>query len=106
MVWNCSACGDGTDQAAEFERTQLVLEKYGLWPIGLRCAASGPPPQVPQFHIGPLTLDETLAVRERNRLRAAVHIELVEHTLDVGADCGGADVQVARNVALVLPERE
>src|SRR5438874_3883167 len=53
-MWIWRARGGGTYQAAEFERPQFVLNKYGLGTIGSRCAGQGRQPRVREIRIKPL----------------------------------------------------
>ena len=50
-----------------------------------------------------LDADEPLGIGDRDRLGAAVHAELGEHVLDVGADRLGADHERRRDLCLRLP---
>jgi hypothetical protein len=55
LMWNCGGCGDGTDQAAEFERPQFVLVVRVA--RGSDAPRLGRHPQLTQSHIRPLVGD-------------------------------------------------
>jgi hypothetical protein len=58
-MWNSGASGDGTDQAAELERPQFVLEVRAAADRGSDEPCLGRHPEVPEFHVNPSTWVKT-----------------------------------------------
>src|SRR5437763_7471791 len=92
-MWNWRACGDGPDQAAEFERPQFVLivraavdraQMRRVWAASHRCGGSAPSLLIASLGgVNPRTLDHVAFwVAERDAIADYATRHLGMHVID------------------------